>query len=271
MSTYAQIADLIAYTTISLNTPEDGLQALLNNSEKDIDRLFNPTALTDSLQGLSVVGDVIGGTFLASELWLGSVYTSPPIPWDTDGPDFVTALCAMRDIESRLLDASSWMTPDTPAEAPDWAAGPLPAVPIVVQATGFLGGQALPPLVLQSSLEGGGSYVVTQFRGGGVRLDPWQLWPAQVAQLRNACCAQAEYRDQMGEDFYIRSQWASVSGPEFKTTGKLPHIGSKVLRELQGSGLIQYSARAAVGTRAGASTAYSPTGGTPIPDDWRAV
>ena len=34
----------------------------------------------------------------------------------------------------------------------------------------------------------------------------------------------------MGEDFYIRAQYASVSGPEFQTTGALPLIAPTLVR-----------------------------------------
>lgn len=213
---------------------------------------------------------VTGGTFTASFAWLGSVYTTPDIDWDADDDGVISALNSSVNALGQSIDSSSWMIPVTPAQAPDWAHGPLPGMPVVVQATGRLGGQVLPPFTIVSQLTGG-TVIVSQIRGGGTRFDIWALNPAQVAQLRNATCAQAEYRDRMGEDFYIKAQWDSVTGPEFRTTGRLPLIGPKAQRELQGSGLIQYSARARITTRAGRSYAYQPVGDTPIPDDWRAV
>jgi hypothetical protein len=135
-----------------------------------------------------------------------------------------------------------------------------------------MGGQSLPMFNVTNSLEGDNAQVVvTQFRGGGTRWDIWAIEPFQVDALKRATCAQAEYRDQMGEDFYIRAQYQSVSGPEFHTTGALPLIGPKARRELNGSGLIQYGARAVSGTSMGMAYAYQRLGGTPIPDDWRAV
>lgn len=215
---------------------------------------------------------VTGGTFILSFTWLGSVYTTPSIAWNATGDAVISALNSSVNVLGQSVDAPSWMTPITPAQAPDWANGPLPVTPVVVEATGRLGGQVILPFQIIPTLTGSSpTLTARQFRGGGTRLDIWAIGPSQVAQLLNATCAQAEYRDQMGEDFYIKAQWDSVSGPEFRTTGRLPLIGPKAMRELQGSGLIQYSGRARITTRAGRTYAYMPVGGTPIPDDWRAV
>lgn len=76
----------------------------------------------------------------------------------------------------------------------------------------------------------------------GVRPDAQALKvvPADLAvrdrdALRDAVCAQAEYRIEMGERFFRQAQRQSVSGPQFSTTGTLPRIGPKVREELEGS------------------------------------
>lgn len=273
MSTYAQIADLMKYTSIRLNTPDDSLQQLLDNAERDVDNLFNPVNPSDSLQGFVTTGTVTGGTWAAAIEWLGDTFFSSDISWDAEGIEVLAAINGMTDaLGNAMAYGTSWVQAIEPSDAPEWAYGPLPSVPVVIQATGYMGGQCLPLFTVTNSLEGDNPGInVVQFRGGGTRWDIWAIMPFQVDALRRATCAQAEYRDQMGEDFYIRAQYASVTGPEFTTTGRLPLIGPKVRRELNGSGLIQYSARAVVGTSMGAAYAYDRLGGTPIPDDWRAV
>lgn len=271
MSSYAQVSDLIDYTSLTLNTPDENLPTLINNAERDIDTMFNPSVLTNALMGIQMSG-VEDGDFAASLTWQGSVFTSGPIQWNAVEDDVIAALNSMENVLGDKILGPAWQVPVTPTAAPDWAGGPLPFIPVVVEAVGYLAQQALPLLTTVSNLTGSTPTVkVISFRGGGVRYDIWQLQPFQVLALRNATCAQAEYRDQMGEDFYVRAQWDAVHGPEFQTTGKLPIIGPKVHRELQGSGLVQYSARASVGARGNMATALSRMGGTPIPDDWRAV
>jgi hypothetical protein len=276
MSTYAQVADLIKYTRIRLNTDTDKLQQLVDDAEQDVDLLFNPMNLTDSLQGFSVIGGVpTGGSWSVVIEWLSDMYMSDDIAWNAQGLDVLNAINAMTDALGNTVQGPSWVVPVTPSSAPDWANGPLPAKPVVLEATSYMGGQILPLFTATSNFTADGDatpeILVTQFRGGGTRWDIWSIEPFQINCLRRATCAQAEYRDQMGEDFFIRAQYASVTGPEFQTTGQLPLIGPKARRELNGSGLIQYQARAVVGTSGSMAYAYNRLGGTPIPDDWRAV
>lgn len=64
----------------------------------------------------------------------------------------------------------------------------------------------------------------------------------QVQRLKDAVCAQAQYRETQGEEFFIQGQYESVSG-RFGVSGKLPYIGPQVGRELQNSGLIRNSVK----------------------------
>jgi hypothetical protein len=273
MSTYAQIADLMSYSKIRLNTQDDHIQDLLDSSEQDVDLMFNPSDLTDSLQGFSISGNPTGGSWSAQILWQGDTWTSLDIPWNASGLQALGCLNASTNALGQPYQGTSWERAITPAYMPDWSFGQLPTKPIVVQATAYMGNQVLPPFTVTSNLTGDDTarVNVTQFRGGGTRLDVWMLQPSQRYQLTRATCAQAEYRDQMGEDFFIKAQYTQVTGPEFTTQGQLPILGPKVMRELNGSGLVQYGTRAAVGVRGSSAYAYQRFGGTPIPDDWRAV
>jgi len=273
MSTYAQIPDLMTYISSGLMTQDDHVQDLLNAAEQDVDLMFNPSDLTDSLQGFSITGNPTGGSWTASINWQGDTWESTDIPWNADGVTLLAALNASVNSLDQPYSGTSWEQAITPAYMPDWAYGPLPSVPVVVEATAYMGNQVLPPFTITNNLTGDDTaqVLVTQFRGGGTRLDVWMLQPSQRYQLTRATCAQAEYRDRMGEDFFIKAQYQQVTGPEFTTQGKLPIIGPKVRRELNGSGLIQYGARGVVGTRGSSAYAYQRFGGTPIPDDWRAV
>lgn len=73
------------------------------------------------------------------------------------------------------------------------------------------------------------------------RFIPASLSTNEAMILRKATCAQAEYRREMGAEFFIRSQYKSVSGPDFSTTGILSYIGPAVYRHLAGSGFIRLS------------------------------
>lgn len=63
-----------------------------------------------------------------------------------------------------------------------------------------------------------------------------QEW--QVQKLKDAVCAQAQYRETMGEEFFVQGQYTSVSG-RFGVSGKLPYIGPQTIRELQNTGLVK--------------------------------
>lgn len=88
------------------------------------------------------------------------------------------------------------------------------------------------------------------------RVDPAALTPLDAHTLRQAVCAQAEYRLAKGEDFFTHAQHSRVAGPEFETSGALPVIGPKVWQELSKASRELY--------RTG-GTAYS--GAAPDPDE----
>lgn len=82
----------------------------------------------------------------------------------------------------------------------------------------------------------------------GRRFNPATLSTNEARILRRATCAQAEYRRVMGNDFFVAGQYASVSGPNYSTTGTLGAVGAQVWRELAGTGFIRLATTTA-GTR----------------------
>ncbi len=70
-----------------------------------------------------------------------------------------------------------------------------------------------------------------------------ELEAHQVQAIKYATAAQAEYRVAMGEEFFVRDQYDSTSGPDFSASGRLSKIGPKVWSELQGNDLLQLTGR----------------------------
>lgn len=273
MSTYAQISDYQNYTALPVKTNPAGLQALIDAAENDIDKILpRMSYLTNAIVGITLSG-ATGGAFALQLTWRGIIYTSGPIPWNAHGADLLVALQSLADPQGNFVPPGTWQIPEARYYQQKWAYGPLPGTPIVVQAVNSMGRQKLQPFtVVNNTLAGTNPRVTAQtIVGGGLRINPY-LIPADYADLlKSAVCAQAEYRDQMGPRFFSQAQFTRVDGPEFRTRGKLPLIGPKVMRELSGTDLIQRGARARPGTSLGRAIAYGPIGGTPIPDDWRAV
>lgn len=73
----------------------------------------------------------------------------------------------------------------------------------------------------------------------GRAYDPADLAPLQADALRDATCAQVEYRVEMGEEFFRRPRYEAVTGPDFQTTGRAPWLAPKAARILAGSGLVR--------------------------------
>lgn len=73
----------------------------------------------------------------------------------------------------------------------------------------------------------------------GRAYDPSVLPTKQANALRDATCAQVEYRAEMGEEFFRRPRYDQVAGPDFTTTGKAGWYAPKAVRTLAGSGLMR--------------------------------
>lgn len=70
------------------------------------------------------------------------------------------------------------------------------------------------------------------------KLTPSTLTDAQEDGLKRATAEQIKYRKMMGEEFFVKSQRASGSADGISYSGKLPHIGPKVLAILADVGLV---------------------------------
>lgn len=275
MATYTTQQNFLSYTEDSgVNMPTgDALERLLLRAEHDIDRLIRPVEmLANSIQGITLA-NATGGTFKLSLVWNGATYTSPAISYNAAGVDVLAALQDMEDQYGNYVPLDAWAQPEQKYYSQPWAYGPLPGVPVVVEAVNFFGSQPIPVMTADTTGLTGATPTVTvsEIVRGGLKLNPYLLDGRDTQVLSNATCAQAEYRVEMGEQFFRRAQWASVSGPEFRTTGKLPLIGPKVKAEFSGSDLIQRGARARPGPITERQIVYSPVGTTPIPDDWRSI
>jgi len=74
---------------------------------------------------------------------------------------------------------------------------------------------------------------------GGPRIEPLLLSAGQREALKRATCWQAHYRFLQGEEFFVRDQHESVTGPDFGTRGTLSRISPAAEAELAGTGLSQ--------------------------------
>lgn len=61
--------------------------------------------------------------------------------------------------------------------------------------------------------------------------------------LLRATCAQAQFRNRMGPDFFVVPPFTKVKGPDFTTESAPPRVGAKTRRELLRGGLISAQAR----------------------------
>ena len=73
----------------------------------------------------------------------------------------------------------------------------------------------------------------------GLRVNPARLSIYQAQQLADAVCAQAEYRNAMGEEFFRRNEPQSIQGPDFSRQGRSGRYGGKVYRHLRQAGLLR--------------------------------
>lgn len=75
----------------------------------------------------------------------------------------------------------------------------------------------------------------------GRKFDPesgdLEAW--RYERLRDATCAQAEYRLHMGEAFFTEGQADSVSGPGVSSSGRLPRLSPQAREQLESGGLLR--------------------------------
>lgn len=72
----------------------------------------------------------------------------------------------------------------------------------------------------------------------GLRVNVARLTVHQANELANAVCAQAEYRNAMGEEFFRRNEPMQISGPDFSRQGRSGYFGDKVRGHLRQAGLL---------------------------------
>jgi hypothetical protein len=73
----------------------------------------------------------------------------------------------------------------------------------------------------------------------GRKFVPDTLSITDTRSLRDATCAQAEYRQVMGADFFVRGQFEEVQGPDYRTKGKLPRYAPAMWAHLRGTSMLR--------------------------------
>lgn len=81
--------------------------------------------------------------------------------------------------------------------------------------------------------------------GTGLKFDPILMDASKKGALMRATCAQAEYRLQMGEEFFIEAQPVSTSGDDTNFGGRLPRFGPKAYEELVEARLVRKTGKVA--------------------------
>lgn len=232
MSTYAQQPDIENYIEGWTTSDSVALGRLIVRCERDIDTLIFP--VNESLpptQVISLTG-ATGGTFTVQ--WNGATPGTITEPYNLSPTQLATDLAALTNIGAGNVAVLGKAPVLTVLWSQIWAETyqGFNVPPLVVNGTGLVGG------------------TVSAVTVPGRKVNPLtDLNENQALWLANATAAQVEYRTAMGEPFFVRSQYTSVKGPDFTTTGKLPTIGPKVKRELTNTGLLRVSGRAVAGSR----------------------
>lgn len=73
----------------------------------------------------------------------------------------------------------------------------------------------------------------------GLKFVPGNLRTTDADALKRATCAQAQYRQAMGPQFFIVAQYSETQGPDYNIKGKLPRFGPQAMSELERSGLLR--------------------------------
>lgn len=273
MATFATTEDLAEYSPSLAGLDSITAEALIKSAQREVNRLLHSGYYTNQIFGVSIGPAVTSGTFEVGMEWLRVQYTTPAIQWNAAGADVKTAFQAMADQYGNSIPPGAWQLPDAKSYAQPWAFGPLPGVPVVLETSNALGAQGLDDLTIVNNNLTPANSVITlaTIVEGGLRANPYFLPASDMNALRDATCAQAEFMNTMGDDFFIKHQFTQVRGPEFSWTGRQSTTAPKVMRELGGTDLVQRGARARPGTVTRRQVVYAPVGTTPIPDDWRAM
>lgn len=79
----------------------------------------------------------------------------------------------------------------------------------------------------------------------GVGVDALVLDALQLRSVREATCAQAEYRMTTGNDFMVKDQYAQESGPDYSSSGKLRKLAGEAYTLLHRAGLLRLGGQSA--------------------------
>jgi hypothetical protein len=247
MSTYASAQDVANYIEGWVTDDVFALERLIQRCEQDIDLLVVRThAELPPTQVISLPG-ATGGNFT---LGFNGVNTAS-LPYNATAAQIETALQAIAAIGSdengvsnaQVLGSNPW----TVVWTVDWVRSnyvgnlaPINGVyPVSYQ---------VPLLTVNTSALQPSNVAATVVQIQGRKINPLvDIDINQRLALSRATCAQIEYRNAMGERFFIRPQYDTVRGPDFTTVGRLPMIAPKARRELSQNGLIHTAGRAYTG------------------------
>lgn len=245
MSTYASQQDVANYIEGWVTDDAFALERLLQRCERELDPILVPVNIElPPTQVINLPG-ATGGNLTLSITIAGITYTTTSLAYPLSAASIQAALAALTPIgvdsngisNARVLGNNPWTVVWTKQWVQTNFNGlPPPAV-----------NWQVPLLTVNTSgiVPAGTNATVIQVPGR--KINPLtDLDENQVAGLSNAVCAQVEYRNAMGERFFIRPQYSSVRGPDFTTQGRLPMISPKARRELSQNGLIMTAGRAAV-------------------------
>lgn len=229
MSTYAAQADVEAYIEGWVTDDPIALERLIQRAEREVDRLIFPINVASAPTQVISLGGASGGTFTVA--FKGAV-TSPQM-YGEPGSQLATTLQGLVTIGPGNVTVLG-SNPYTLVWERGWAENTF---------TNY----RIPEVTVDgSSLTGTPNVEVVVVPGR--KVNPLvDLNENQALALAYATCAQVEFRNAMGEDYFVRPQFDSVKGPDFTTAGRLPMIGPKVKRELSGTGLILKGGRAVAG------------------------
>lgn len=242
MSTYANQTNIENYIDGWTTTDPFELEKIIQWSERDVDRIL-PIIHNEGLPPTIVVsmpGVVSGGTFLPTF----NGYAGDPVPFNDNGSVFTTsledAILAEAAVSGNFTDGADVTVIGNNPWTIIWGLN------FVLNNYGY--SLVVPPVTIDSTDIVPDGIITSQISVMGRKVNPLEdLTSNQIIALANATSAQVEYKVSMGNNFFVKAQFDTVKGPDFATTGKLPHLGPKVLRELTNTGLIMKGGRASAG------------------------
>ena len=239
MSTYAFQQDVEQYIEGWVTDDPFALDRMIRRCEHDVDRILVRTRFALPPTQIFGVPGAAGGSYILSWVDYNGVTNTATVQWNATADQIQADIVAWPAVGAGNVTVMG-TGPFTVVWDPSWARSNYvgriaPAIDFQVLLFSIDATATTPP---------GSKPVIVQERGRKISPLTDGLDETQVLALANATCAQVEYRNAMGENFFNRPQYDSVRGPDFTTTGRLPMIAPKVKRELSESGLVRASGRA---------------------------